>query len=70
MNKTQQDQVLTIVRRSGKVGIRTEQVKLAALGIGISCGDRYLRWLAEGKKPKIIRERKEGNKTKTWYYKG
>ena len=45
--------------------IRTEQVKIIALRRGISCADRYLRWLAQ--ENKIFGMRLEGDRTKTWY---
>ena len=59
----QQDIVLQIVRDHPD-GWRTEQIKIEAMYRGISCPDRYLRYLkAEGKITKIS---KEGDATDTW----
>jgi len=44
--------------------IRTEQVKIRAMYQGVSCADRYLRWLQE--KGVIEGTKESGNKTKTW----
>lgn len=44
--------------------IRTEQVKIEAMKQGVSCADRYLRWLHT--KHKIFSYRVDGNMTKTW----
>jgi hypothetical protein len=60
----QMDIVLEIVRNAGDGGIRTEQIKIAAMYRGVSCADRYLRWLAEQRL--IISEKKLYDKTKTW----
>ncbi len=49
-------------------GIRTEQVKIQAMYKGVSCADRYLRFLRD--KEMVIKERKEGDRTDTWYPKG
>ena len=44
--------------------VRTEEVKIKAMYEGVSCGDRYLRYLAE--KGLITSYKKEGDSTKTW----
>ena len=44
--------------------VRTEEVKIKAMYQGISCADRYLRWLQE--KGKIQSYKRNGDKTKTW----
>ena len=44
--------------------VRTEEVKIKAMYQGVSCGDRYLRYLQ--KDGKIQSYKKEGDKTKTW----
>lgn len=44
--------------------VRTEIIKIEALRRGISCGDRYLRWLQN--ENKVESERKKGDKTHTW----
>ena len=46
--------------------VRTEVVKIEAMKEGVSCADRYLRWLKE--KKKCISYTKKGDKTKTWIY--
>jgi len=60
----QMDIVLEIVRNAGDSGIRTEQVKIQAMWKGVSCADRYLRWLAE--RGLIVSEKRLYDKTKTW----
>ena len=44
--------------------VRTEEVKIKAMYQGISCADRYLRWLQE--KGLIQSYKRNGDKTKTW----
>lgn len=44
--------------------LRTEQVKILAMRQGVSCADRYLRWLSE--EGLITSYREKGNATKTW----
>lgn len=63
MKQNQKKIVLDIVRIYAP--IRTEQVKIEAMRQGVSCADRYLRWLSE--EGKISSQKKEGDKTKTWY---
>lgn len=45
-------------------GIRTEQVKIKAMREGVSCADRFLRWLKQDNK--ITCYKLEKDKTKTW----
>jgi len=45
MDLTQKEKVLIIVEAFGP--IRTEQVKIKAMYQGVSCADRFLRWLSE-----------------------
>jgi len=62
MNKKQIDIVFDIIHMGQP--IRTEQVKIQGMYAGVSCADRYIRWLAE---QGIIRGAKlKGDKTKTW----
>lgn len=61
-NKTQESIVLNIVKEYSP--IRTEQVKIEAMKQGVSCADRYLRWLKE--KGIIDCRKVEGDRTKTW----
>ena len=63
----QKDIVYKIVKEAGSLGIRTEQVKIEAMRRGISCADRYLRWLAE--ENKVDSQRKPDDKTHTWWVK-
>jgi len=56
--------VREIVKGAGVQGIRTEQVKIQAMYQGVSCADRYLRWLKQD--GVILCEREQGDKTKTW----
>ena len=58
-------QIVHEVVRSHPDGIRTEWVKILSMQKGVSCADRFLRWLA--KSGQIQSEKKEGDKTKTWY---
>ena len=62
MKETQEKIVFDIVRDSQP--IRTEQVKIQAMWKGISCADRYLRWLQE--KGKVKSFYCKGDRTKTW----
>ena len=64
MTQHQKDIVYQIVKEAGSRGIRTEQVKIQGLKKGISCSDRFLRWLAE--EGKIDGCKLINNKTKTW----
>ena len=54
--------VLDILRESSS--LRTEQLKIEAMKQGVSCGDRYLRWLSE--EGLISSYKKKGDATKTW----
>ena len=65
---TQKQIVMEIVKRAGQDGIRTERVKIHGMRQGVSCADRYLRWLQE--EEKITSYRKHGDKTKTWITNG
>lgn len=60
--KIQQEIVYKIVKNFQPV--RTEQVKIMAMENGVSCADRYLRWLQEA--GQIRSYRKNGDMTKTW----
>jgi len=61
--KNQMETVYNIVKFNQPV--RTEQVKILAMQAGISCGDRYLRWL---KHDGYVSDKKfENDNTKTWY---
>jgi len=59
---TQQDTVLNLVKDYAPV--RTEGIKRLAMHYGISCPDRYLRYLQRDNKVYSIK--REGDKTKTW----
>jgi len=43
---------------------RTEQIKIVAMRHGVSCADRYLRWLAD--KGLVKSWKVDGDHTKTW----
>jgi hypothetical protein len=58
----QKEIVLKIVRT--RQPIRTEQVKIFSMNAGVSCADRYLRWLRRD--GMIIGCKEHGNRTKTW----
>ena len=62
MNKLNQiDIVLDIVKENAP--IRTEGIKIRAMRQGVSCADRYLRWLKElGKIVSYKPDRKDGRK--------
>jgi hypothetical protein len=45
---------------------RTEQIKISALRRGVSCADRYLRWLSERGLIQNIGKAAEGDRTDTW----
>jgi hypothetical protein len=64
-SKKQKADIEAIVEQAGKTGIRTEQVKIDGMYKGVSCADRYLRWLRED--GKVVFEKKPNDKTKTWY---
>jgi len=61
----QKEIVYEIVKNAGSQGIRSEQVKIQAMKKGVSCADRYLRWLQEENKVESCK--KPGDKTFTWY---
>ena len=63
IKQTQQEIVYKIVLDS--FPIRTEQLKRLADKEGVSCGDRYLRWLREKGKVDFIKLKKD--RTKTWF---
>lgn len=60
--KTQQEIVFKIIKDNQPV--RTEQVKIKAMYEGVSCADRYIRWLQE--EGKIYGYFEGKNRTKTW----
>ncbi|MCK5602443.1 hypothetical protein KAR91_11250 [Candidatus Pacearchaeota archaeon] len=60
--KTQMDIVYSIVRFNQPV--RTDQVKILAMPGGVSCADRFLRWLRDD--GFIKGEKLEKDNTKTW----
>lgn len=60
--QTQEEIVLEIVRLEEP--IRTETVKILAMRRGVSCADRYLRYLQN--KGMIEGYRMKGDSTKTW----
>ncbi len=66
MKTTQMDIVLRIVRDLRPV--RTEEVKIEAMKQGVSCADRFLRWLAKG--GYVYSYKLKENKTKTWMITG
>lgn len=45
---------------------RTEIIKIEGMKQGVSCADRYLRWLRE--EGKVRCETMKGDRTKTWIY--
>ena len=45
---------------------RTEQLKIAGMSAGISCADRYLRWLSAEPYCLLTSRKIEGDKTDTW----
>ena len=44
--------------------VRTEILKIEAMKRGVSCPDRYARWLAED--GLVCSHKEEGDRTKTW----
>ncbi len=66
MMKTQMIIVLQIVRNMRPV--RTEEVKIEAMRQGVSCADRFLRWLAVA--GYVYSYKLKENKTKTWMITG
>lgn len=62
MKHRQQDAVYKIVLECQP--IRTEQVKIKAMKLGISCADRYLRYLQQ--EGKIVGVKLPTDRTKTW----
>lgn len=65
MNRKQMTIIEGIVLSAGVQGIRTEMVKIKGMYMGVSCADRYLRWLRE--RGILVCEKKPADKTKTWY---
>lgn len=63
MTSTQKQVVLELIQAHPE-GIRTEWVKILAMRQGVSCSDRYIRYLAQEGLIQGVRE--EGNRTKTW----
>ena len=45
---------------------RTEQIKLEAMRRGVSCADRYMRWLSDRGIVRNIGKVKDGDRTDTW----
>ena len=62
MKRTQKEVVLELIKSLAPV--RTEVLKREALYKGISCPDRYARWLAED--GLVCSYKEEGDRTKTW----
>lgn len=65
MKQHQKDIVYQIVKEAGSCGIRTEVIKRLAMLQGISCPDRYLRYLQADNK--IDSCTKPDDRTKTWW---
>jgi len=65
--RTQMEIVRDIVENAGRDGIRTEQIKIAAMYEGVSCADRFGRWLCEA--GEVVGMKKKGDKTKTFWMK-
>ena len=63
----QKEIVYEIVKQAGSLGVRTEQVKRLAMFKGVSCADRYLRYLQE--ENRVDSQRKPDDKTHTWWIK-
>ena len=61
-NPTQKQIVMEIVKNLAPV--RTEIIKIEGMRKGVSCADRYLRWLQE--EGKITSYKKHEDRTKTW----
>lgn len=64
LNKTKQEDIVYDIIRTLQP-VRTEQVKIQAMYYGVSCADRYLRWLQESGTIKSYKA-KDGDRTKTW----
>ena len=62
VNQNQKEIVYNIVKHNQP--IRTERVKIFAMQAGVSCADRYLRWLRED--GFLVCEKHPKNRTKTW----
>ena len=62
MQQKQMDIVYNIIKLGQP--IRTEQIKIVGMYNGVSCADRYIRWLVEQGKVRGIKL--PGDKTKTW----
>ena len=62
--KSQKDVVLDLIKALAPV--RTEILKIEAMKYGISCPDRYARWLQED--GLIYSYKEDGDKTKSWGY--
>ena len=60
--KGQKRVVLDIVKENSP--IMTQDVKILAMRQGVSCGDRYLRWLK--KEGEIFSYKLAGDRTHTW----
>ena len=60
--KGQKRVVLDIVKENNP--IMTQNVKILAMRQGVSCGDRYLRWLK--KEGEIFSYKLAGDRTYTW----
>lgn len=65
--KTQEQKVYSILAWREKA--RTEEIKIAAMRRGVSCGDRYIRWMSERGIIENIGKAKDGDKTDTWVIK-
>ncbi len=65
-NRNQAETVFNIVKYNPAQ--RTEQIKIKAMQEGVSCADRYLRWLRESGHVQCCRHEKD--RTKTWSWTG
>lgn len=65
MKKTQEQIVYDCLEALGGTA-RTEQIKIAAMYKGVSCSDRYLRWMQKRGIVKNIGKAKPGDRTDTW----
>lgn len=66
VNRNQEEIVFNIIKHNPAQ--RTDQIKIKAMQEGVSCADRYLRWLQESG---YVRSRRyEKDRTKTWTWTG
>jgi len=64
MNKKNQMEIVYNIVRFNQP-IRTERVKIMAMQAGVSCADRYLRWLKED--DFVAKKKLDKDNTVTWY---